>query len=696
MDTNEEVFTVQGLGTPVPVQVEGVEAGPTGPSASYCGSSSMDPQVERSINITGANNCDSSSLANQDEKSGPITGITITEMDINPFSRRDSINRTPTKGTKANDESIKEPETKEDTPEQQTKRKRIELTTQNVEKQCEIKGSKYEENVDKALKVIGQLEKLVGSTYKPKKELTDITFRLTHCAQKIRKERRESGIENTKKETTDIEKRLRIENQDLKMQLENLKEKLLCLTEITTNKSVNQEEKCEACKEADRKKNRRKVLKLNESLESFEQVTEEDWGEEIFTRLKEIKKPIWDVPNEYSVIIPCNVNFGSKHKYIATALDRFGGKTGLKTQNKTTGEIARMTYSLGFPDEGGHFNFNFRNLYYPIVEEATRELDHLTLFQTIKEVRNLLQREGKEKIAVPELEGVEGEILKRMLEYLFVDTSIEIVVCKEVIPLKRNRRSTLGENLTEKPRKSRKEAILVKSGEQTYAELLKTVKQKINPDDLGVQVKEIKKTRNGDLLLTVENGFDKTEILEKKIKEELPQTKTSLLLNKKILHIRDLDETITIEEIREAIASQINVNPGSFEVRALRPSHSGLQNATVVITEEGANKLNRERKLKVGWTQCRIEERKKELKCYRCWEYGHTREKCTGQDRENSCMKCSKEGHKANECQNKAYCINCKQEGHQTGNRKCTKNKNHPQQAIENDVFSNPQNGLEQ
>ncbi|KAJ8950490.1 hypothetical protein NQ314_007877 [Rhamnusium bicolor] len=206
-----------------------------------------------------------------------------------------------------------------------------------------------------------------------------------------------------------------------------------------------------------------------------------------------------------------------------------------------------------------------------------------------------------------------------------------------------------------------------------YVDLLKTVRQTVNPIEIGVEVQNIKKTRSGELLLTVQNGAEKLEALQKEIKEKIPEATTSRLTSKKVLHIKDLNEVSTTEEIREAISSAISVKPEIVEVRALRPAYAGRQNVTVVLVETDAVKLTNMGRVKIGWTKCRVIERKTELKCFRCWEYGHTRVQCKGPDREHLCLKCSQEGHKAAVCKNKAYCVHCNNEGHQSGSPKCPK-----------------------
>ncbi|KAJ8971162.1 hypothetical protein NQ317_006549, partial [Molorchus minor] len=196
----------------------------------------------------------------------------------------------------------------------------------------------------------------------------------------------------------------------------------------------------------------------------------------------------------------------------------------------------------------------------------------------------------------------------------------------------------------------------------TYSELLKTIKEAVNPSEIGVDVRDIKKTRNGGT-----TTYDK---------DRIPDVTAYCLTNKVVLHIKDLDEITTVQEIREAISNTISIKSDSFDVRAPRPAFAGRQNATVVLRETDAVKLTKIGRIRIGWSSCRVLERKLDRKCFRCWEYGHAKTKCSGPDREKRCLKCGQEGHRAAECKNQAHCVFCNTEGHQSGSSKCPKKRN--------------------
>ncbi|CAH1107715.1 unnamed protein product [Psylliodes chrysocephalus] len=220
----------------------------------------------------------------------------------------------------------------------------------------------------------------------------------------------------------------------------------------------------------------------------------------------------------------------------------------------------------------------------------------------------------------------------------------------QTLPARTRRNTTTSGIGLKKLRKPKQEALLVRMEGKSYGDILRTMRQTVDPANIGVNVRDIKKTRNGELLLTVEEGSKKVEELKREIEEKNPQMTTSVLISKKVLHIRDLDEVTTEDEIRKAICEVTSAKPESFEIKALRPANRNKQNVTVIISEGDAYQLLTAGKIKIGWPNCRVIEREREKKCYRCWGHGHVKAQCKGPDRERNCMKCGKEGHKAAEC----------------------------------------------
>ncbi|KAG5874769.1 hypothetical protein JTB14_001158 [Gonioctena quinquepunctata] len=109
---------------------------------------------------------------------------------------------------------------------------------------------------------------------------------------------------------------------------------------------------------------------------------------------------------------------------------KLGGKDGLKKQGKRKGEVAIMIHSLGFPDNDGNVKHIARSIYYPITgDEGERvEVEDETLFQAMEKIKSHMVRQKKTAPAVPELDGIEGILFTRILEYIFADSEVQITM----------------------------------------------------------------------------------------------------------------------------------------------------------------------------------------------------------------------------------------------------------------------------
>lgn len=156
--------------------------------------------------------------------------------------------------------------------------------------------------------------------------------------------------------------------------------------------------------------------------------------------------------------------------------------------------------------------------------------------------------------------------------------------------------------------------------------------------------------------------------LEKLVTAEINTRKAG---RRKIVHILDIDEVTTREEIEGALREVLPDN--DYKVLSLRPARRGTQNASVELNEEAAAKILNQGKIRVGWIRCRVRERIEIPRCYKCQELGHLRSQCAGPDRTDLCLKCGEGGHRAKNCDKEAklFCFSCNEEGHRNDSSKC-------------------------
>ncbi|KAG5859800.1 hypothetical protein JTB14_027063 [Gonioctena quinquepunctata] len=218
------------------------------------------------------------------------------------------------------------------------------------------------------------------------------------------------------------------------------------------------------------------------------------------------------------------------------------------------------------------------------------------------------------------MEAVTGLVVCRVLEFMFINIDIEILLMKNRPQQHPGRQQTSSRSVnTTKQVKAKQDALLVIKANASYADLLKTVKEMVNPSKIGVEIHDVRKTRSGELLLTLRNGSGKLEDLKEMIQAKVPEVSTSLLSNKRIIHVKEMDEITTIEDIREAIDKSITAKPKDIEMRAQRPTRISKQNAIVVLHEPTAVILMSLGKIRIGcWKEC--------------WKHEHKKAQCKGPD----------------------------------------------------------------
>lgn len=103
---------------------------------------------------------------------------------------------------------------------------------------------------------------------------------------------------------------------------------------------------------------------------------------------------------------------------------------------------------------------------------------------------------------------------------------------------------------------------MVEKGGKDYTQLLKEVKSAILGASTNTpHIHSIRSTKEGNLMIIADKNDEKTQELEKILKESLKENRTRQLKNtstkNKVVHIRGLDATTTVEEVRKALENEI-------------------------------------------------------------------------------------------------------------------------------------------
>jgi hypothetical protein len=292
------------------------------------------------------------------------------------------------------------------------------------------------------------------------------------------------------------------------------------------------------------------------------------------------------------------------------------------------------------------------------------ESDQTDVYNLITTARTMCSDMDMGKIGITLPQGLKTDRMRKMTEAVFHDTNTQVTIYK---PANAERGNVIQKKVYNG------EAILIEGEGTTYAETLKTLREKMVDKETLKEIKGVRKTLKGGALLTLKEGG--TRKLKSTLEEILQNRRIITMKEGKdvTIHLRGLDSMTTKEEVKESvIATGLIKRKERLLVKALRPAYGESQTATITAIEEDARRIIKEGTVRVGLSLCAAQERLDLEKCYRCWGYGHKARDCEEEDRSESCRKCAKTGHVKKHCIELAYCPLCQKTGHEAGEGRCT------------------------
>jgi hypothetical protein len=192
--------------------------------------------------------------------------------------------------------------------------------------------------------------------------------------------------------------------------------------------------------------------------------------------------------------------------------------------------------------------------------------------------------------------------------------------------------------------------ITVTSKENQTSEMIKeTLKSKINPTEIKVGINNFKVLRNGKVLLET-NTKEEMETLGKDINTKYGdklETHIHKLRNPRLVVINiphDIN-TVNIEDTLIAQNPGLNLVKGDSKAKFTYETKKHTRNLVVEVGAQTRKQLL-QKKVKIGWLICNLEDYVVANRCFKCSRYNHKFRNCQG---EETCPLCA-EKHKLKEC----------------------------------------------
>ncbi|CAG9815533.1 unnamed protein product [Phaedon cochleariae] len=264
-----------------------------------------------------------------------------------------------------------------------------------------------------------------------------------------------------------------------------------------------------------------------------------------------------------------------------------------------------------------------------------------TLWKRLVELRE--ETRGDKWVAIHHIERSGTEHLRNLAEAVFHKTETQVIIYT-------NKRKIMAQ---QQRKRERPPALKVEQRGKNYEDTVREIKMKLKGNEATKIIRSIRKRKDENVLITMEDNKPEMGKIEKAIEEAAGTLRVKETgRDQETIHIRGLDITATKKEVVEHIEKMVGeLDTQYIRISELRPNARNTQAITVTLEKEKAEILLKQPYIRIGLSRGKMERRIKVPRCSKCWAYEHSKEECDGPDRKNLCYKCGKEGHIAKKCE---------------------------------------------
>ena len=160
----------------------------------------------------------------------------------------------------------------------------------------------------------------------------------------------------------------------------------------------------------------------------------------------------------------------------------------------------------------------------------------------------------------------------------------------------------------ERPKRAHTEVVIIKPLEGvSYAAILKNLKSRVNPKELGVKIRGIRETRMKNLLVEVKCAAEDRGRLNSAFCDAVGESR-SVRHRVPTIEVKIMDPTVEEEEVAETVRSCLQEDPPlRVKVSLTRKPFRGTKKACFRLEEASAQTLLKANHIKIGWVRRKTE-----------------------------------------------------------------------------------------
>jgi len=189
--------------------------------------------------------------------------------------------------------------------------------------------------------------------------------------------------------------------------------------------------------------------------------------------------------------------------------------------------------------------------------------------------------------------------------------------------------------------------VLGKPPKMSYADMVKEVKETVRDEAFTFDIAP-RRTKSGNLILEIKDKIHADTLaiaLKRRFGEEREVRRPSPSVALIVIGIEDSVDEGELMSTLEAHDPELKVS----NTITIREGPNGVRTAVIRVPVSPGLKLARLKKLKVGWSKCRIKELAAKSGCARCSAPDHVARECVGEELRR-CFRCKMVGHLIASC----------------------------------------------